>query len=187
MRAVKPESTTRNRLAANRARGFRTSGAAFLNRKGLSGQTLLPEDPIRSRLSTDRPRLAPVWLCPFEKPCTMPAESRNLPEQERSIKAREHELYVKPLPRNGGQLQKPFPAYLRETPAEPLSATTKTILGIVALLVVFVFLAAIWRVSRRHSARSRSKAAPPAAVADYLSSSLEPPVALAVIRYKWTP
>jgi len=95
----------------------------------------------------------------------MPAESRNLSEQERSIKAREHELYVKPLPRSGAPASKPFPAYLRETPAEPLSTATKTILWIVALLVALVFLTAIWRVTHRPRTRSRNKAAPPAAPA----------------------
>jgi hypothetical protein len=121
----------------------------------------------------------------------MPAESRNLPEQERSIKAREHELYFKPLPRSEARASKPFPVYLRETPAEPLSTATKTILWIVALLVALVFLAAIWRVTHRRSTRSRNRAAPPAAQAttlvDYSSASLERPAALAVIRYKWTP
>ncbi len=93
----------------------------------------------------------------------MPPESRNLHEQERSIKAREHELYVKPLSPDDGQLRKPFPEYLRETPAEPLSTTTKTMLWIVAVLVAVVFLAAIWRVTMRRSGRARNPAAPPAA------------------------
>jgi hypothetical protein len=101
----------------------------------------------------------------------MPAESRNLPEQERSIKAREHELYLKPLPPDGAQARKPFAAYLRETPAEPLSTAIKTMLWIVAVLVVLIFLAAIWRVSQHLSTRSRHQAAPPAArsaaLADY--------------------
>jgi hypothetical protein len=104
----------------------------------------------------------------------MPAESRNLHEQERSIKAREHELYLKPT--EEGQARKPFLEYLRETPAEPLSTTTKTILWIVAVLVVVVFLAAIWRAATRRSARPRNRAVPsavqPAALADHLSVSL---------------
>jgi hypothetical protein len=91
----------------------------------------------------------------------MPADSRNLHEQERSIKAREHELYAKPT--YDGQPRKPFPEYLRETPAGPLSATTKTILWIVGVLVVAVFLVAIWRVSTRYGRKPRNRAIPPAA------------------------
>jgi len=93
----------------------------------------------------------------------MPAESRNLHEQERSIKAREHELYVKPRSPDGELPRKPLREYLRETPAERLSPTTKTILWIVAVLVVVVFLAAIWRVIHRRGGRVRHRAAPPAA------------------------
>jgi hypothetical protein len=104
----------------------------------------------------------------------MPAESRNLHEQERSIKAREHELYVKPT--DDGQVRKPFLDYLRETPAEPLSTTTKTILWIVAVLVVVVFLAALWRVNARRILRPRNRRATPAAhavaLADHLRVSL---------------
>jgi hypothetical protein len=91
----------------------------------------------------------------------MPAESRHLPEQERSIKAREHELYVKPLPATEGQVRKPFPVYLRETPAEPLSPMTKTLLWIAGVLVVIVFLAAIWRTTQRRTLKPRKPAAPP--------------------------
>jgi hypothetical protein len=98
----------------------------------------------------------------------MAAESRHLPEQERSIKAREHELYVKPLPDAEVQ-RKPFPVYLRETPAEPISAGIKTILWIVGALVVIVFAAAIWRTIHRGS-KPRKQAAPvakrPVALAD---------------------
>jgi len=121
----------------------------------------------------------------------MPAESRNLPEQERSIKAREHELYFNPLSEKDARSLKPFPEYLRETPAQPLSAATKAVLWIVAVLVVLVFLAALWRAIHHRGGRPRHKAAPAAvksaALADHLSPSVEPPVALAVIRYKWTP
>jgi hypothetical protein len=121
----------------------------------------------------------------------MPAEPRHLPEQESSIKAREHELYVKPLPADGGQVCRPFPEYLRETPAEPLSATTKAILWIVAVLVVLVFLAAIWRITHRRNTRARDRSVPPAAesvaLAGQSSVPLELTAGFAVIRYKWTP
>ena len=51
----------------------------------------------------------------------MPSDSRNLPEQERSIKARSHELFVEPERTGTGKPVKPFPVYLRETPADPMS------------------------------------------------------------------
>ncbi len=55
----------------------------------------------------------------------MASERQNMSEQEISIKAREHELYVKPLSQTGAKPVKPFEVYLRETPAEPLSTATK--------------------------------------------------------------
>lgn len=114
----------------------------------------------------------------------MPAESRNLHEQERSIKAREYELYVKPT--DNGQVRKPFLEYLRETPAEPLSTTTKTILWIVGMLVVVVFFAAIWRAIHRPTARARNRALQPAvksvAVAKPSGGFREPPLGRPVIQ-----
>jgi hypothetical protein len=92
----------------------------------------------------------------------MPADPRHLPEQEHSIKAREHEMYVRPLSEADAQVRKPFPVYLHETPAEPLSTATKTILWIAGVLVVIVFLAAIWRVSYRRTLKPKKPTAPPA-------------------------
>ena len=43
----------------------------------------------------------------------MPVEPRNLPEQEHSIKAREHEVYAKPLRAVTSSKVKPFVEYLR--------------------------------------------------------------------------
>ena len=42
----------------------------------------------------------------------MPSESRNIPEQEASIKSREHELFVKPDASEGTRATKPFLVYL---------------------------------------------------------------------------
>ena len=47
----------------------------------------------------------------------MASERQNMSEQEISIKAREHELYVERLPTQNSKPVKPFPVYLRETPA----------------------------------------------------------------------
>ncbi len=81
----------------------------------------------------------------------MPSEPRNMPEQERSIKARAHELFVEP-PQTGGQV-KPFPVYLRETPAVPMSATIKALLWMVGIIVALLFIGAVWRLMVRHGPR----------------------------------
>jgi hypothetical protein len=91
----------------------------------------------------------------------MSVEPRNLPEQEHSIKAREHEVYAKPLRAITSKKVKPFTVYLRETPPEPLAVTTKVMLWMTAAIVGLLFLAAIWRVSQRHGPRSRSRALAP--------------------------
>jgi len=93
----------------------------------------------------------------------MPFESRNLPEQEQSIKARARELYVEQERPAPGKPVKSFPAYLRETPAVPLSTSTKVVLWIVAIIVALLFLAALWRVSLRHGPRRQTRDPRPAA------------------------
>jgi hypothetical protein len=93
----------------------------------------------------------------------MPAEPRNLPEQEQSIKAREHEVFAKPLRAINFDAVQPFRVYLRETAAEPLAGTTRIMLWITGAIVGLLFLAAIWRVTQRYGPRSRAPAlAPPA-------------------------
>jgi hypothetical protein len=81
----------------------------------------------------------------------MGGERRNMPEQERSIKDREQELFFEPedvaVPT---QPLKPFPVYLQETPANPISPAVKIILWIVGILVGLLFLAALWRTHRPH-------------------------------------
>ena len=121
----------------------------------------------------------------------MPSESRNLPEQEHSIKARAHELYVDPRSESQKPV-KPFPVFLRETPAVPLSAPTKVVLWIVGTIVALLFLAALWRVSTRHGPRQRTRAAQPRATAAMIrirpiprrvvQGRPEPATPLAVIR-----
>jgi hypothetical protein len=87
----------------------------------------------------------------------MASERQNMSEQEISIKAREHELYVKNLPDSGPV--KPFPVYLRETPAEPFSLGTKAVLWMVGIVVSLLFLAAVWRVSTHRAPASRARTA----------------------------
>ena len=58
---------------------------------------------------------------------------------------------------------KPFPIYLRETPANPMSPQVKVILWIVGIAVVLLFCAALWR-TQRPSRLRRTPGATKAAV-----------------------
>jgi hypothetical protein len=80
----------------------------------------------------------------------MPSDSRNLPEQEISIKSRAHEVFAKAKPENGRPPTKPFPFYLRETPASPMSGAVKATLWFAAIIVGLLFLAAVWKLTVRH-------------------------------------
>lgn len=140
----------------------------------------------------------------------MPSHPRNMPEQEHSIKVRSHELFVEPvLPADGIKPTKPFPVYLRETPAQPLSPLTKAVFWILGIIVAGLFAAAIWRISHRQKANvpANRRAAKTAMIhpridldrrtIDRLDGvSRHPMAGLAysreeepsgVIRYKWTP
>ena len=79
----------------------------------------------------------------------MPSQPRNMPEQEHSIKVRSNELYVEDTPVVPARATKPFPVYLRETPARPLSPGIKAIFWVLGIIVAVLFLAAIWRVAHR--------------------------------------
>ncbi len=80
----------------------------------------------------------------------MPSDSRHLPEQEISIKSRAHEVFAKEDPAAGRAPTKPFPVYLRETPASPMSAAVKAALWFTAIIVALLFLAAVWKLTVRH-------------------------------------
>ena len=76
----------------------------------------------------------------------MGSERRNMPEQERSIKDREEELFFEPHDSASARTPlKPFPVYLRETPSVPVATGIKAIIWIVGILVALLFLAALWR------------------------------------------
>jgi hypothetical protein len=91
----------------------------------------------------------------------MPSERQNMSEQDISIKAREHELYVPVLP--DAPPVKPFPVYLRETPGEPLSLGTKLVLAIAGIIVAALFVAAVWRVTHPRATKPKARAARAAA------------------------
>jgi hypothetical protein len=80
----------------------------------------------------------------------MGIERRNMPEQERSIKDREQELFFEPDDAAARPPLRPFPDYLKATPPDPMPPAVKAILWVVGILVALLFLAAIWRVHRSH-------------------------------------
>ena len=106
----------------------------------------------------------------------MPSESRNLPEQEHSIKARAHELYVGPSQlESASPVVRPFPEYLRETPAVPFSTFTNVMLWIGGIIVAILFVAAIWRAANGHGPRRHVRAVRPAARSALLHTPGNPP------------
>jgi hypothetical protein len=111
----------------------------------------------------------------------MASERQNMSDQDISIKAREHELYVPVL--HEAAPVKPFPVYLRETPGEPLSPATKFILAIAGIIVAVLFMAAVWRVTHPRAAKPKKGAARPAAK----STLLADPRARAIVSDRHLP
>jgi hypothetical protein len=106
-------------------------------------------------------------------------------EQEISIKAREHELYVKPDSEADEKPVKPFEVYLRETPAEPLSSITKAILAIVSIIVGLLFLGALWRATTHRPPAVRPKTAQPTVRAAWQLSKFASPIPASKARALW--
>ena len=99
----------------------------------------------------------------------MGSERRSMPEQELSIREREQELFVDPQETPTGEPPvKPFPIYLRETPAKPMSPAVKVILWIVGIAVLLLLGAALWRTQRP----SRLRRAPGATKAAVMNVAL---------------
>src|SRR5271166_4107505 len=96
----------------------------------------------------------------------MCSERRSRPEQELSIRGREQELFVarRETPPAEPPI-KPFPVYLRETPANPMATEVKVILWIVGIAVLLLFGVALWR-TQRPSRPRRTSSATKAAVMD---------------------
>jgi hypothetical protein len=96
----------------------------------------------------------------------MGSERRSMPEQELSIREREQALFVDPQETGAAEPPvKPFPIYLRETPANPMSTGVKVILWIVGIAVLLLLGAALWR-TQRPSRLRRTSGATKAAVMD---------------------
>jgi hypothetical protein len=100
----------------------------------------------------------------------MSAAHRDEPEQEISIRRREHELFrshAEELPEGPTRT---FAEYLRDTPAPPLSPGVKAVLWILASVVALLFAAALWRSINRTNARAPKNPEP----APGASASLTP-------------
>ena len=96
----------------------------------------------------------------------MGSERRSMSEQELSIREREQELFVEPRETPVAVPPvKPFPIYLRETPANPMSSEVTVILWIVGIAVLLLFCVALWR-TQRPSRLRRTSGATKAAVMD---------------------
>ena len=88
----------------------------------------------------------------------MASERQNMSEQEISIKAREHELYVQPNSEyQAGQTVRGLPA--RDTRRTP-SPMTKAILWMVGTVVALLFLAACWRAAAPCTSADRAPRSP---------------------------
>jgi hypothetical protein len=124
----------------------------------------------------------------------MPSQPRNMPEQEHSIKVRSNELYVDDTPVAPAQVTKPFPVYLRETPARPLSGGIKAIFWTLGIIVALLFVAAIWRVVHRQVPKRptgktgvKAVAMPDPGRGRGELAYLSPEGSSALIRHGWTP
>jgi hypothetical protein len=113
---------------------------------------------------------------PSQKPEPKP-EPKPPREQEQSIKARKTELFEEHSATAAGPV-KPFPQYLAETPAAPLSKVEKRALWAVAALAVLLLLAAFATIrpqKKRIVYKSRTPAAAqPATPAESKSTATEP-------------
>jgi hypothetical protein len=92
----------------------------------------------------------------------MPSERGNIPEQEHSIKSRAHEVFVKKPLEKPARPTKPFPEYLRETPAFPMSSTVKAMLWFAGIIVGILFLAAVLKLSMRYGPKRQDAGGQPA-------------------------
>lgn len=79
------------------------------------------------------------------------------PNEEQSIKARSHLIYDnESKPAEPKTPHKPFAVYLRETPPTPLSIGIKALLGVIAVVVGLLLIAAMIRGTRPKAATKSS-------------------------------
>jgi hypothetical protein len=84
----------------------------------------------------------------------MSAERRDEPEQEISIRRREHELFRPDADHASTTPARPFADYLRETPSAPLPTWVQAVLWALAVVVALLFVAAIWRMVHKSPPRT---------------------------------
>ncbi|APW62130.1 hypothetical protein [Paludisphaera borealis] len=84
----------------------------------------------------------------------MSAARRDEPEQEISIRQREHELFRSHADDSSAGPARPFADYLRDTPSAPLPAWVKALLWGLAAMVALLFAAALWRSIHKTHARA---------------------------------
>jgi hypothetical protein len=98
---------------------------------------------------------------------TKPAPREAMEPQDQSIKARKRQLFEEPQTDSAPTI-KTFDAYLRETPPFGLSPGVKAALWVVGVLVVLLFLLALFGPRRLHRAKPTAwiEPQPAARVAD---------------------
>jgi hypothetical protein len=84
----------------------------------------------------------------------MSAARRDEPEQEISIRQREHELFRSHADDSSAGPTRPFADYLRDTPSAPLPTWVKAVLWGLAVVVALLFAAALWRSIHKSHARA---------------------------------
>jgi hypothetical protein len=103
----------------------------------------------------------------------MSAARHDEPEQEVSIRQREHELF-RSQDDSTSPTTRPFVEYLRETPPAPLPTWVLAVLWASAFVVALLFVAALWRSVHRAKARAPRK---PPTTSSSRSPALSAPIA----------
>ena len=90
----------------------------------------------------------------------MPSQSRNISEQEHSIKQRSHALFVEPSqPAEGIQADQAVPGLFARDARPAFLAAHQGDLLVLGVIVAVLFLAALWRISRSSSEVRQAKTA----------------------------
>lgn len=91
----------------------------------------------------------------------MPGERREQPGQEISIKRRGHDLFIDETAPSTTGPSRPFSEFLRDTPANPLSAGVRAALWAVAIVAAILFAAALWRLANPPTPKPKPKPTAP--------------------------
>ncbi len=99
----------------------------------------------------------------------MPTARRDEPEQEQEISIRQRGRELFRSDEGPAPTTRPFEEYLRETPSAPLPTWVQALLWALAVVVVLLFAAALWRATHRVKTR------PPKGPGPSASSTVVPP------------